>query len=160
MEQQKIENEMITLFRKLVKVDFSSYIENLSREEFFMLGVIDDYSRENLGREGIRVSEIAETLDVSSPAVSRMLRGLERKKYICRKTSSISRRNTIVKLTPDGVSVYQNSKRNINDLLQRVMKIMGKDEMKELIRLWERLTQIFVEETGKDMKQYEGDDSK
>lgn len=160
MEQQKIENDMITLFRKLVKVDFSAYIENLSREEFFMLSVIDDYSRENLGREGIRVSEIAETLDVSSPAVSRMLRGLEKKKYIFRKTSSISRRNTIVKLAPEGITVYENSKNHINELLQRVMKQMGKSEMEELMRLWDRLAQIFVEETTKDLNQLEGDESK
>lgn len=151
-DHQTIEDDMITLFRKLLKVDFSAYIRNLSREEFFMLGVIENYSRQNQEKEGIRVSEIAETLDVSSPAVSRMLRGLEKKKYICRKASSISRRNTIVKLAPDGVRVYEDSKNHISDLIQRVMKQMGKDQMDELMRLWNRFAHIFVEETGKDLE--------
>lgn len=160
MEQQEIENDMITLFRKLARVDFSAYIENLSREEFFMLGVIEDYSQHNQGKEGIRVSEIAKTLDVSSPAVSRMLRGLEKKKYVCRKASSISRRNTMVRLTPDGVLAYESSKECLNDLLKRVMEQMGKDEIEEMLRLWNRLAQIFVEETEKDLEQFEGDDIK
>ncbi|MCI5622486.1 MULTISPECIES: hypothetical protein [Anaerostipes] len=50
-DHQTIEDDMITLFRKLLKVDFSAYIRNLSREEFFMLGVIENYSRQNQGKE-------------------------------------------------------------------------------------------------------------
>ena len=50
-DHQTIEDDLITLFRKLLKVDFSAYIRNLSREEFFMLGVIENYSRQNQGKE-------------------------------------------------------------------------------------------------------------
>ena len=38
MEQQEIENDMITLFRKLARVDFSAYIENLSSRRVFHAG--------------------------------------------------------------------------------------------------------------------------
>ena len=50
-----------------------------------MLGVIEDYSQHNQGKEGIRVSEIAKTLDVSSPAVSRMLQRTGKEKICLQK---------------------------------------------------------------------------
>ena len=83
-----MEDDLIRLFRKMIKVDFSAYLQGISREEFYMMGVIEEYFKQEEEAEGIKVSAIAKALDVSSPAVSRMLRGMEQKGYIMKRISS------------------------------------------------------------------------
>lgn len=142
-----MEEHFMKIFRQMMKIDFSVYLQNISREEFFMLGVIEGYGKEHQKEEGISVSAIAHALDVSSPAVSRMLRGMEEKKYVKRKVSKYNRRTTIVNLTVSGSQVYRQSKEHLDTIFARVMDQVGEQDMEELFRISHRLVQAFEEES-------------
>lgn len=141
-----MEDDLIRLFRKMIKVDFSAYLQGISREEFYMMGVIEEYFKQEEEAEGIKVSAIAKALDVSSPAVSRMLRGMEQKGYIMKRISSQNRRNTLVRLTEKGTQAYTCSRSELDRLLSKVMDYMGQRDMEEFLRLWNKLAGGFIEE--------------
>lgn len=141
-----MEDDLIRLFRKMIKVDFSAYLQGISREEFYMMGVIEEYFKQEEEAEGIKVSAIAKALDVSSPAVSRMLRGMEQKGYIMKRISSQNRRNTLVRLTEKGTQAYTRSRSGLDRLLSKVMDYMGQRDMEEFLRLWNKLAGGFIEE--------------
>lgn len=146
MEQKAMEDDLIRLFRKMIKIDFSEYLQGISREEFYMMGTIEEYFEQEKDAEGMNVSAIAKALDVSSPAVSRMLRGMEQKGYIMKRVSSQNRRNTLVRLTGKGVQAYERARKELDRLLTRVMDYMGQSDMEEFIRLWNKLAGGFIEE--------------
>ena len=144
MKQKEMEDSMIRLFRKMLKIDFSSHLHGISREEFFMLEVIDRGCETDGREEGISVSAIAKALDVSSPAVSRMVRGIERKGYVTRRCGRWNRRNTMVRLTEKGTLTYGDSKKELDRWFLRVMDYMGQKDMEQLLKLWDKLAQGFV----------------
>lgn len=146
MEQKAMEDDLIRLFRKMIKIDFSAYLHGISREEFYMMGTIEEYFEREKDAEGMNVSAIAKALDVSSPAVSRMLRGMEQKGYIMKQVSSQNRRNTLVRLTGKGVQAYERARKELDRLLLKVMDYMGQRDMEEFIRLWNKLAGGFIEE--------------
>lgn len=146
MDYGAMEERLMKIFRQMMKVDFTVYLQEVSREEFFMLGVIDEYLTSHQKEEGISVSAIAKALDVSSPAVSRMLKGMEEKKYIKRKTSEQNRRSTLVRLTVSGNDVYRQSKKQLDIMFAKVMDRMGEEDMEELFRICSRLAEAFEEE--------------
>ena len=108
----------------MIKIDFSAYLQGISREEFYMMGTIEEYFEREKDAEGMNVSAIAKALDVSSPAVSRMLRGMEQKGYIMKQVSSQNRRNTLVRLTGKGVQAYERARKELDRLLLKVMDYM------------------------------------
>ena len=149
--EKNMEHELLVLFRKMIRIDLSAYLQELSREEFYMLDLLSKQIQEK-EIEGMKVSSIAEALDISSPAVSRMLGGMERKGYILRKVNPHNRRNTIVKITKNGQKIYDKTESQMNCLLDHVTKRVGQEDMEELLRLWNRVAEAFLEETKFELK--------
>ena len=89
-EVQDIFLENAAMFQKVCdRIQF----EGVSRSEFAMLHMIHNKKDE---RGKLTLSELAAFLDVSSPAVSRMIKTLEDKKYIVKSPSEKDRRISYV----------------------------------------------------------------
>jgi DNA-binding MarR family transcriptional regulator len=60
-------------------LDFSKLLNNISKSEYVVLSKIDEYI-EMANIDYINVTKLSELMNVSVPAVSRVLKGLENKK--------------------------------------------------------------------------------
>ena len=95
-EVQDILLKNVAMFQKVCdRIQF----EGVSRSEFAMLHMIHNKKDE---RGKLTLSELAAFLEVSSPAVSRMIKTLEDKKYIVKSPSEKDRRISYVSLSPEG----------------------------------------------------------
>lgn len=108
----------------------------ISHSEFCLLNIIMD------GKDGITVSEIAAELDVTPPAVSRSLRSLESRGLITRETDLLNRRNTMVRLTAEGRSFLEISRRQMDKVMEYVDEKMGGERKKQLYELLAEMTNI------------------
>ena len=108
----------------------------ISHSEFCLLNIIMDR------KDGITVSEIAAGLDVTPPAVSRSLRSLESRGLITRETVLLNRRNTMVRLTADGRSFLEISRRQMDKVMEYVDEKMGGERKKQFYELLAEMTNI------------------
>lgn len=81
------------------------------------------------------LADIREFLSISKAAVSQMLASLEKKGYITREVNPENRKYLIVTLTPQGRKILQDIDKVYTCRLQQIIKIMGEQNIKYMIRL-------------------------
>lgn len=81
---------------------------------------------EEEGKAG-SVSQIASILDVSSPAVSRMIRMLEKKELLRKQPLSEDRRSTSLTLTEQGQQVVSRADETMNRMSEQLLNQIGKE---------------------------------
>ncbi len=154
MEDQTITRRLLEAQHNFLKAQKSVSFPELSKSEFYMLEGI-------ASADGIYVSEIAKKLRISPPAVSKMLKSLEEKKYIERKTDPRDRRNTAVRITPEGDRIRKGVHAKMEALMRNVIGRMGEEDTEKLIQLLVNFTELIHEESTKLKKmqeeQYEAD---
>lgn len=92
------------------------------------------------------ITDIADNLHVSSPAVSRTITALENRGYVERYIDKLNRRCTGVRLTPLGEQVYEQECRQLHNFTSNVLDRMGEEKMRELISLSNELIVTVSEE--------------
>ena len=126
----------------------------LPRGEFMMLHQINLCNNEQktacAGEPGVRASHIGEVMEISRPAVSQMLKALERKGLIERTTAPNDRRMVSVRLTRQGRELLDRAWSDYTDMIRRVCVEMGQDGTQQLIESFNRLYQV-SEKIKKDM---------
>ena len=133
---------IINTFHSLTMLNFSPVLDKVSQSEFFVMAAVEklsEYSNKNIGR----VSSIAESLHVSSPAISRTITSLENKGYAERCVDIQNRRNTGVKLTDEGRKVYIKECENVYQVFSEVTDSMGEEKITQLITLAAELRMSF-----------------
>ena len=137
------ENELYeAIFKSLHKmkcIRLDALFDGLTQYEFIILQIIEKKTREN--GKGIYVSEIADYMNVSTPAISRKLGILEEKEFIIRNTDEKDRRNIYVSLTDKGKIVRREACKKIKTLSMRVIKKMGCHKVDKMISLWDDYSQ-------------------
>lgn len=137
------ENELYeAIFKSLHKmkcIRLDALFDGLTQYEFIIMQIIEKKTREN--GKGIYVSEIADYMNVSTPAISRKLGILEEKEFIIRNTDEEDRRNTYVCLTDKGKLVRREACKKIKILSMRVIKKMGCDKVEKMTNLWDEYSQ-------------------
>lgn len=81
------------------------------------------------------LADIREFLSISKAAVSQMLASLEKKGYITREVNPENRKYLIVTLTPQGRKILQDIDKVYTCRLQQIIKVMGEQNIKYMIRL-------------------------
>ncbi|WP_343209795.1 MarR family winged helix-turn-helix transcriptional regulator [Anaerolentibacter hominis] len=138
MEEAETIREMMESMRRFRKLNHSAmhmYL-HVSQGEFFVLGLL--YSFRNKGHAA-SVSSMADQLEMSMPAVSRILRSLEEKDYIIRSTDRADRRNTFVEMTSRGEKEFAQAFRQVHDYWEGVMKRLGYADTAAFLYLMNRL---------------------
>lgn len=118
----------------------------MTKNEFFVLGIISHANEKENTQAGIYVSDISDKMKCSQPATSRTLRGLEEKGYIERTVNKADRRNTRVTMTELGENQRKKMYSEMQDIMQRVINKMGEEEMKQFLALWNKFTDAIQEE--------------
>jgi DNA-binding MarR family transcriptional regulator len=108
-------------------------------ELVLMKGIADNSvdSENNVGLPDVRGY-----LSISKAAVSQMLGALERKGYINRDIDRNNRRNLIVTLTPKGREILTNKDNEFNDRLEKIITLLGEDDVKQMIAIINRMIEI------------------
>lgn len=150
MELRNLEELFLETSHTFKKVDIRWLNLGLSESEFMMLHIVGRYDVPGSRQPGIYVSQLADLLRVSPPAVSRMLRGLEKRGLLTRETDSKNRRNTFVKLTVDGQSTREKAVYRIKDFLSRVIQRAGIAETEHMLRQIIRVHEVMQEELNKE----------
>ena len=150
MEMKNLEELFLETSHSFKKVDLRWLELGLSESEFLVLDIVDRYHASVRGQPGIYVSQLADLLQVSPPAVSRMLRGLEKRGLLTRETDRQNRRNTFVKLTADGQSAREKAVCRIRDFLNRVIQRAGIAETEQMLRQISRVREVMQDELEKE----------
>ncbi|CDE42239.1 putative uncharacterized protein [Clostridium sp. CAG:411] len=144
--RSELQEQFFGLMQKFQKFHFERMIPEVSKMEFITLHQIFQLQRKNGTEKGIYVSELIKKTDALPSAMSRLLKGLEEKGYIQRECDKENRRNTLVCVTEEGKKVGEQVRQRMEGYMDMVFQKMGKEQVVELIRLWEQLLSCMDEE--------------
>lgn len=150
--EKQLHTELVKAIRRMRRVKLSVLTEQVIYSEYIALSHIKRYVEENPGAPGIRVSELAERMEIATSAASRMLNSIERKGFITRTVNAKDRRNTYVCLTPAGTKILADSAKEMGVLWKRLIKRMGDEDTRKLIELWNKLAIIMEEEMNSSIE--------
>lgn len=142
--------DFLTTIHSLAQLNFSAVLSQISQAEFLVMSAINKLERLH-SSSNYGISNIADSLHVSSPAISRTITALENKGYVERKIDKLNRRNTLVRLTESGTEVFQNECDRIYQFMNNVVNRMGEDKLNELFLLSNEL----LENVEKEIKSRE-----
>lgn len=110
---------------------------NLKAHELAALFIIDEC---NCDKDGVYVSEIAESLRIPMSGVSRILKRLESElHYIVRRPDTKDRRNTLVSLTKEGKDNFDQNKALAIDFAKKVFNYLTPEEQHQYLQISEKL---------------------
>ena len=115
--------------------------QGISHSEFGLMNVISDH----ITADGITVSQIAEAMDITLPAVSRTLKTLDEKGFIERRTNVLNRRSTIVTLTEKGEKILNSAQKNMLSMMGFVEEQMGEERVSEFNLLFGEVLEHMAE---------------
>lgn len=120
-------------------------MKELSMGEYALLKEIAEITSSRDGRD-LNVSALAEYMNMSKPALSRMLSSLEERKYIRRICGKSDRRSSQVSLSPEGERILEKEKQFYLNAIERISARMGRSDLEHLFNLSEKLVHILLEE--------------
>ncbi len=147
MDTTREEEIFLEILHELARLNLGSTLHAVTQGEFFLLSIIrrfGDYVENRAN--SVNVSRLAVALEVTPASVSRTLRGLESRGYLERVTDAENRRNTYVKLTEKGRSLFLKENELVAKLAGRIFNRMGEENMHTLRALSEQLHGILEEE--------------
>lgn len=106
---------------------------------FFMLVTIREFGERQPEAPGVSVGELAGFIRVSVPAVSRMLRKLERQELIERLSLPANRRSVYVRLTKEGQELLAEAEKQESRRIEQVARYLGEEDTRHLIRIIKKL---------------------
>lgn len=106
---------------------------DLSPGEAHLLSVAAEYP------EGIKVSALAEKMELPMPAVSRLMRGMEEDDLIRRSILPRDRRNIIVTVTKKGLAVHEELMSRFHVFFQELLAAFSPEELERMLERWNGL---------------------
>lgn len=143
--EEKI-HQVIGLLRRAQRLDFKKIHHRIQSAEFIIMSTLWEFHESGAPAT---VSQIKEQLHVTPSAVTNLLRVLENKGLIRRRTDAGNRRKTCVFLTEEGVRVYLEELALVRDFSVRVYRQMGAQDAALAVALLEKLVDIMEDELRK-----------
>lgn len=139
--------KLINAMHVFSKINIGAVLGELSQTEYLVIYFVRKHGEYD-GHEnnGVNVTSLSEVLGVSTPAVSRILRSLEEKGFIQRITNKRNRRETHISLTDRGREIYLRDREIASSLYKAVEEKLGKEQIRELVRLSRSFNLIMSEE--------------
>ncbi len=148
MDNQTVQ-EVFTVLHDISKVmKGKAVFGNVSKSEFFVLAMIDEYHHEQKEEEekGVMVSTLARCVKMSNAATSKLLRTMEGKGYVERVLDDQDRRLVYIRLSSYGKELISQSKQRVFAKTCRVFDQLGERDAAEFLRLTRRLLEILQKE--------------
>ena len=112
--------------------------------------VLNNFSRGEVGvlnylvfdKGEATAGELSEKLNVSTARVASVLNSLESKEYVTRKVDSLDKRKTLVVITEKGKELAISTKKEITDMLLKIIDEVGYDDIKEYVRILQKIRNV------------------
>lgn len=150
--------QIMEAFMRFRKLKISTVLDHISLDDFHILGQLHCHSEDAPGREGMKVSELARKMRVSSPSMSRTLNHMEKDGYVCRYERLEDRRSTYVKLTEKGQQTAQHVESIMKDYWKAVLSRVGEEKVNQLTEVLDELYEAAEEEIAIRAEKKKGDD--
>lgn len=128
------------------RMDYSALHPGVGNMEFAVLEMSHKLSAQHDEIYGAAISELQKKLDMSPPALSRLLRGMEEKGLCVRSIDPKDRRSSYVSLTQAGQERRDQGHAIMKQFAQKVVDRMGEDQFRELIGMWNRFGDVLETE--------------
>jgi DNA-binding MarR family transcriptional regulator len=94
----------------------------------------------------LTVSEISKTLQVTSPTVTQLIKGLEARGVIERRIDPTDRRVVYLHLTPKGEMITQKSAQELHQRLNGLVEYLGEEQSEQFAELLVQVLAYFTKE--------------
>lgn len=128
----------------LISCDKSLLLNGMTIAELSLMLCMERYKLE--GNSDITVAEAASRLNVSVPAISRLLKNLQARGLIDRRTDPTDRRSVRIAATQQGRELFSRNKRNCIEIFDRVLKHFTDEELKKYAELQSKFADNMVSE--------------
>lgn len=146
MDNAALHEEFIRAMERFRQLKPPNAMGDFPKGAFFLLEMLHRNQAANPQSKGLFGSALATQIHMSPPAISRMLRTLEAEGYIGRSTDPQDRRNTYIRITPQGEAMLAQAKAQMFAFTSAVIDKMGCENMQTLIHLWNRLADTMEDE--------------
>lgn len=146
--EKDLSSEFLRIMERFRKLKYNEFMEkSMHQGEYRMLFAIDEYltSNEN-NNTGLKVSDLAEHMCATRPAVSKMLNVLEQKGLIERISDKEDRRSVYVRLTESGEVCVSKGKQTMDQFMVRIIEQLGEKDIKALVRVMNHIYEILSDE--------------
>ncbi|MDR0531885.1 MAG: MarR family transcriptional regulator [Oscillospiraceae bacterium] len=128
--------ELIALFQH-TRSETADRMQRHMKGEGFALHILGD-CMQGVAQPG----QIAAATGISSARVAALLGALERKELITRETDQNDRRKVLVRLSAAGREALEQKHREIHGMWEQVLRELGENDTRELLRLGRRLAEL------------------
>ena len=139
MNKVNIEEYVENLFNRLKPTNFKSLTDTLN---YFNRGEIGVLSYLAFDKSEASSGELSEKLNVTTARIASILNSLENKKYIRRKEDSLDKRKTLVVITESGKELAVETKKELMDILIKVIKEIGYEDIEEYTRIVQKIRNV------------------
>jgi len=127
---------------KKTEILFSTECELQMNELFILQSIACGCSHSDCISTNLDVPRIQDRLQITKPAVSYILNGLEKKNYIRREIDAKDRRKISINATPEGIKAAAESTKRLEETWNTLMERFGEEDMLTLMDLLGRLNDI------------------
>lgn len=155
MEENKLQKELFQSILRIKKaMSRPLALGELPKGTFIVLHAILENGNkldfiEDEDLIGITVSDLSDILKVSRPAISRTINELEDKGFVKRVSTRSDRRLVYVCIAPLGEEVLQTAWQRANEGLNAVIEQVGEQDIRELIRILDKLHSVVYDIANK-----------
>lgn len=128
-----LSDELIEVLRQYYYMKIPLGLENFMQGEMKVLS----YIHYTAGGGGIATGDIVSALDMTGGRVAGILRSLEKKGFISRRTDENDRRRIMVSPTPAGSDYVENGRELLRSRLSAIINAMGSESAENFIRSME-----------------------
>ncbi|MBK5200609.1 MAG: winged helix-turn-helix transcriptional regulator [Spirochaetaceae bacterium] len=134
--------QSIFQFKKMIHKGFNRESQNnkINMTELIIMNEIVNNTTDP--KDNVKISDLKGYLSISKGAISQNLSSLEKKAYIKRSINENNRRNIIVTLTPEGRKIMKEHYSQFTDKLTKIVSRLGEDNVKQMIKLVDKMTEI------------------
>lgn len=126
MIENDLAQRMFQLVYNMARLANWDHLPMMSKSEYVLLRKINNYQMEN---HRLTLSQIAQELKLSSPAISRTVKNVEAKQWIVREIDEDDRRNSFIELTALGSKEITKANAIIHNLLNESLNKVGEEEV-------------------------------
>jgi len=134
MDSNDFLTDIIEAIRRMQKMKMKYPIKGLNEGEHFFLHILHSLIKAS-NTDSVYASAISRELNISCPAVSKMLKNLESKQLVRRETDSSNRRNTFVSITEEGLKAKEEADACLYVFFSKVCEKVGRDNMDRFMNL-------------------------
>lgn len=138
--------QFFRILERLKKVSWNRQFRTLKGHEFMALNQFYQYHQAHPEVPGMYVSTFAESMCITLPAASKLLKMLESQGWITRMVDKNSRRNTFILLTDEGESIYLAERDHCAQFGARLFERLGEENTERLLSSINQLVDLVEEE--------------